>query len=720
MHYVATVLLIFFTQQITPQNNVTFLSNLNQYPAQGYNDIWGYVDGSGIEYALLGCIHGTSIIRIDNPVLPAEVAFIPGPTSAWRDIKTHSTYAYIVTEGTGTGRGLQVVDLSQLPNTVTLVNTIETWFTRAHNIFIDNGFAYVIGTNNGGGMHILDLSNPVNPVRTAYYTGSNYIHDVYVWNDTVVAAAEDTYDLVDVVNKSNPQLISSSIALPGIYAHSGWMTENKRYFIGTEEFNVRDITVWDLTDRSDWDLIVSSWQLPTGSSIVHNLFVRGNYAHVSYYTSGYVVIDISDPTNPVLAGQYDTYPANDGGTYNGAWGCYPYLPSGNVLISDIQTGLYVLHFDGEVSTFSVTVSISDGWNMVSIPGLHPTDQNVNTWWAFRDQSANVFKYAGGYLPVTEAAPGIGYWMKHSGDRTYNTGDEWPAGGIQIVAHDPLTAAAGWNLFGGYELVVTAANVTTNPPGLQNGPIYKYSGGYAVATTLDPGYGYWIKLNAAGQIIIPETMAKGEVVDYFPEDWGRIVLTDATGINYTLYAVKGEVNLDNYELPPAPPAGMFDIRFSSGRIAEDINSAIKTIDMSGVTYPLTVRVENMDIRLMDETGKSINVNLKAGEDVMISDAAVMKLMVSGELVPAKYSLEQNYPNPFNPSTVIEFSLPEDAANVKLSIYNALGERVAELVNTSLQAGRYQYQWNASGVATGIYIYELKTDKFVSVKKMILLK
>ncbi len=166
--------------------------------------------------------------------------------------------------------------------------------------------------------------------------------------------------------------------------------------------------------------------------------------------------------------------------------------------------------------------------------------------------------------------------------------------------------------------------------------------------------------------------------------------------------------------------MFDIRFGSGRIAEDLNNSIKTIEMSGVTYPFTVRVENMDIRLMDESGKIVNVNLKGGEDVVIENSTIKKLMVSGELLPTVYSLEQNYPNPFNPSTVIEFSLPEDVANVKLSIYNGLGEKVAELVNSSLVAGRYSYTWNAKNVATGMYIYELRTDKFVSVKKMILIK
>jgi hypothetical protein len=389
-------------------------------------------------------------------------------------------------------------------------------------------------------------------------------------------------------------------------------------------------------------------------------------------------------------------------------------------VASNATQIYTDNLGGAL-TFQLSVDIANGWNMVSIPGLHPVDQNVNTWWPVPNRVGNVYKYSGGYQVVNNATPGEGYWMKNSIAQTYNTGDEWPAGGIQIVPHNPIPGVAGWNVIGGYEIVATAALVTTNPPGQQSGPIYKYAGGYSVATQIVPGYGYWIKLSSAAQIIIPETFAKdGKPVEWFPENWGKIVLTDATGINYTLYAVKGETDLSQYELPPAPMAGMFDIRYSSGRIAEDINSSIKTIDMSGVTYPLTVRVEGMDMRLMDETGKTVNVNLKSGEDVVISDATIQKLMVSGELIPAEYALEQNYPNPFNPSTMIEFSLPENVGNVKLSIYNALGEKVAELVNTALVAGKYSYQWNAQNVATGMYVYELRTDKFVSIKKMILLK
>ena len=368
--------------------------------------------------------------------------------------------------------------------------------------------------------------------------------------------------------------------------------------------------------------------------------------------------------------------------------------------------------------FQLSVNVSNGWNIVSVPGVNPDGQGVSNWWSGR--TGDVYRYSAGYQVVTTTTPTQGYWMKNSAAQTYNTGDEWPAGGIQIVAHDPIVGVTGWNLIGGYENSATISAITTIPGGLQQGAVYGYSNGYTTPATMQPGYGYWIKLSASGQIVLPEALAKGETVEWFPKDWGKIILTDAAGISYTLYAVKGEVDLNQYEMPPAPPTGMFDVRFGSNRIAEDINSSMQTIDMSGVTYPVTIRAEGMDMRLMDETGKTVNVNLKSGESVAINDATIEKLMVTGDLIPAVYALEQNYPNPFNPSTVIEFSLPEDVSNVKLSVYNTLGEQVAELVNAGLTAGKYSYQWNAKNVATGMYIYELRTDKFVSVKKMILLK
>ena len=214
------------------------------------------------------------------------------------------------------------------------------------------------------------------------------------------------------------------------------------------------------------------------------------------------------------------------------------------------------------TTFPLTVTVTNGWNMVSTPGLHPTNQNVLTWWSGKDPAAGVFRFSGGYLPVTTTTPGQGYWMKHSGAKTYNTGDEWPAGGIQIVAHNSLTGATGWNLIGGYETSVLTANITTTPPGLRTGQVFGYSGGYTPATNLVPGYGYWIKLTGAGQINIPNALSEGpsKIVETNTKDWGKIIITDNSGKSYTLYTVKGEANLNDYELPPSPPTGMFDVRY----------------------------------------------------------------------------------------------------------------------------------------------------------------
>jgi hypothetical protein len=175
----------------------------------------------------------------------------------------------------------------------------------------------------------------------------------------------------------------------------------------------------------------------------------------------------------------------------------------------------------------------------------------------------------------------------------------------------------------------------------------------------------------------------------------------------------------FELPPAPPSGVFDVRYGSGRYAEDINESSQQIEMNGLVYPVTVRAEGIAIRLQDESGRVVNERLKSGEKVTIN-SGISKLIATKDIIPDKYSLEQNYPNPFNPSTVIEFSLPENAKNVSLTIYNALGEKVAEVVKGSFEAGVYEYQWNAVSLASGLYIYELRTEKFVSVKKMMLMK
>ena len=178
--------------------------------------------------------------------------------------------------------------------------------------------------------------------------------------------------------------------------------------------------------------------------------------------------------------------------------------------AETTTQIWTDNIGSAATTFPLTVNVAAGWNMVSIPGLLPTNQNVSTWWPGKDPAASVFRFQSGYQPVTVAAPGQGYWMKNLAIQTYNTGDEWPAGGINIVAHNPIPGFSGWNMIGGYEQTVNTSGLTTTPPGLITGTIYKYTpgSGYQAATQLVPGFGYWVKLTAAGSINIPSAAEKG--------------------------------------------------------------------------------------------------------------------------------------------------------------------------------------------------------------------
>ena len=390
------------------------------------------------------------------------------------------------------------------------------------------------------------------------------------------------------------------------------------------------------------------------------------------------------------------------------------------------------------AAFQMSVFIQDGWNMTSIPGLHPVNQNVNTWWINRDPAAGVFKFSGGYQSVTALESGTGYWMKHLGNQLYNTGDEWPASGILFVPHNPINANSGWNLIGGYEYNASASGITTNPPGLTEGSVFGYSGGYQPVSELIPGYGYWIKLSGAGQIILPPptlkvTPPQAEKTDKnINEIWGKIIITDAAGRSYTLYAVNPAdgvnedspnggtgVNLNNYDLPPSPPSGMFDVRFGSGRFAEDLKSAVQSIEMMGIEYPIKIKAENINIKLHDESGKQINVRLNSGEDILIYENNINRLFVSEDVIPENYYLEQNYPNPFNPTTKIRYQIPEDGI-VTLKIYDILGKEVKTLVNEPKTTGRYEIKFDASDLTSGVYIYRIQVNDYISSKKMLMIK
>ncbi|MGE0638153.1 MAG: choice-of-anchor B family protein [Bacteroidia bacterium] len=378
--------------------NMTKLGHL-PYSAQ-LSNIWGYAT-EGKEYALVGTDNGMSIVDVTDPANPDEVYFKAGANSIWREIKVFNDHAYITTEG---GGGLQIVDMTPLPQNTNLSSVSyfgnQYDFTTAHTLYIDeNGILYIFGSDYGqGGAIIYDLNaNPEAPVELGVFD-DYYIHDGFVRGDTLWASC--VYDgflsIVDVSDKANPTAVTT-FNTPSNFTHNSWPTNNNNFLFTTDEVSNAYVASYDVSDFNDITEVDRFQHYPGSGSIPHNAHLLGNFLYVSYYKDGVVVIDVTNPDNLVESGFYDTAPTMSGDGFNGCWGVYPYLPSGNIIASDMASGLWILGFnntqacflEGVVTDFSngntlngVTVEIltTSGLTATNLVGEYATGfANANTY-----------------------------------------------------------------------------------------------------------------------------------------------------------------------------------------------------------------------------------------------------------------------------------------------------------------------------------------------------
>ena len=340
-----------------PENNLrtTLVGSSDPLPASNkpYNDVWGYSNGT-THLAILGAVNETFFIDVTVPSSPVVVDSTPGPNSPWRDIKTYQHYAYIVTEGLGSGQGLQIVDLSN-PLSPTLVNTWTDTFVTAHNIYIDEaaGQAWVVGTNNG--TRILDLTqDPEDPVEIGSWT-DEYVHDAYVVNGRAYFSEiyEGLQEIYDSSDPSNLQLLSSWTT-PGDFTHNCWANDDETVLVTTDEVSNAVVGVYDITIKTPPNPLLSTYSSNTGT-IVHNVMFDdedNDLIAMSHYTVGFRYVDLHVPTIPVELARYDTYPNDDNDDYDGAWGVYPYDPNGYIYLADRSTGLYILEYAPTGGVFS--------------------------------------------------------------------------------------------------------------------------------------------------------------------------------------------------------------------------------------------------------------------------------------------------------------------------------------------------------------------------------
>ncbi len=367
------------------QYNITKLGGL-KVGNNGYANIWGYAQGNK-EYALLGCT-GTgpdtlsaacAIIDVTNPTAPNLLFTVLGPRSIWREIRTWGHYAYVTTEEASKTFGVTIVDLQYLPDSiVTKQYTANNLIGNVHALHIDDGYLYLYGSNNPqsfGGALIVSLQDPWNPNLVGAYS-DKYVHDGIVRNNKMYSGEifDGTFSIVDVTNKTAPFVINSQ-KTPFEFTHNTWLSTDNNYLFTTDEEEEAYVASYDVSnpleieEKDRYRRANHNGAIPHNTYILNDTLVTGtntDWLTTSYYTEGVTIVDAHKPDNLVEVGHYDTSPLS-GGSMSGAWGVYPYLPSGNLLVSDMQEGMFVLeptyqracYLEGVITDASTNTPISN-------------------------------------------------------------------------------------------------------------------------------------------------------------------------------------------------------------------------------------------------------------------------------------------------------------------------------------------------------------------------
>lgn len=354
-----------------PCLNMDLLSHMTNAEIGGCdntNDIWGWVSPiTKKEYALVGCSNGTAFVDITNPTQPVYLGLLPchDTPSLWRDLETLGNYVYVVSESSN--HGLQVMNLLQLDNVVNPpVNFSEDahypGFGHCHTLNIDptSQLLCAMGTNTfNGGPHLLDISNPLNPVFVGGYGEAGYTHDGFITTYSgpdqnhqgeVIIALCNGYNGFYVVNATDPNdvVVLDNFLYPETgYTHQGWFTKDKRYFLindELDEMNIGNNTRTHFFDLNDLDNITyMGFHETNNTSIDHNLYADDQFIYESNYRSGVRVFDAVRANNTTLneVAFFDLVSANDNPQFSGTWSNYPYLPSGVNLATSMYDGFFI-------------------------------------------------------------------------------------------------------------------------------------------------------------------------------------------------------------------------------------------------------------------------------------------------------------------------------------------------------------------------------------------
>jgi choice-of-anchor B domain-containing protein len=366
-------------------------------PQAGYtrtSDIWGWTSADGTDITILCMGNAVTFIDNTNPSMPVHVASMFSEqerAASWCDVKVHKDVAYVVKDS-APNQGIQVFDLNRLategnadfpPSLLPDVKYQE--HGSSHNLAIDteSEFLYSVGSNTcRGGLHMIDISEPLNPTFVGCADSDGYVHDaqcvVYTGPDTRYTGKqicfgfnEDTLTIYDVTDKSNPVVVFRLGYQGSAYTHQGWLNAEMTSLLLNDELDEqRGTTNGRRTRTYVWDITNLENAFETGRfdhpevSIDHNLYMWGpihrngwggnpavpntdisdDYAYLSNYCSGIRIVDITQMESGTIsqAGYFDTDNCS-GATFAGTWSNYMF-PNGVLAVANIGDGVFFLDF----------------------------------------------------------------------------------------------------------------------------------------------------------------------------------------------------------------------------------------------------------------------------------------------------------------------------------------------------------------------------------------
>lgn len=494
-------------------NDLATLAGLPiNFPSDNGNSCWGYVSPSGREYAIMGLHRGTIFIEITDPQNPTYVGFVDGPDSLWRDMKTFQDHCYAISEG---GSGIQIISMANIDgvtNRIQHVGNITTGGTAAtHTLFINEATGRLYRCGGGSnGLRIYTLvpatgfpaASKTNPGFMGSWT-DRYVHECqvlsyttgpYAGKEIVFACSENGppysnpgLDILDVTSVGSiVNLYPPRVTWPsGAFSHQIWVSPDRRYGYINDELDESNFGIACRTVIVDLRFLVDgAFTTPSvagfyqngNPSVDHNLYVNGNLILASNYRSGLRIFCVDDPLAPAEIGFFDTYPANDSPNFNGLWNNYSFFPSGTVIGSDIERGLFIWDITGVTTTLAIaypqgrpsTVAPAGGTTMqVSIappsacgsaivaPGTALLHVNSGSGWTSTPLAALGGSLYQATFPPTPCSANVSYYVsvENTLGAQFNDPVDAPgtvhsaisANGFNVVANHDFEVAAGWTV-----------------------------------------------------------------------------------------------------------------------------------------------------------------------------------------------------------------------------------------------------------------------------------